>query len=65
MLYLELLVELGDHRIIEICTIIRDYSFWNTILTDKVMLDKPRHNILGNSSKRGSLNSFREVINGD
>ena len=51
MLDLELHVELGDHSVIEIGTIIYNDSLWNTITTDKVMLDKPCHNILGNGSE--------------
>ena len=64
MLDFELFIEFDDHRIVEICTIIFDDSLWNTIPIDKVMLDEPCHNILGNGSKRGSLNPLREVING-
>ena len=63
MLDLELLTEFGDHSV-EICTIICNDSLGDTISTDKVMLDEPRHNIIGNSSKRGSLNPLHEVING-
>ena len=64
MLYLELFTELNDYYVVEICTIVSDDFLWHTIPTDQVMLDKPRHNILGNSSKRGNLNPLREVING-
>ena len=64
MLDLELFTEFSDHRIVDICTIICDDSLWNTIPTDKVMLDEPCHNILNNSSKRGILNPLSEVING-
>ena len=65
MLDLELFTEFDDHRIVDICTIVYDDSLWKTIPTNQVMLDKLRHNILGNSNKRGSLNPLREVINGD
>ena len=64
MLDLEFLTEFGDHSDVEICTIIYNDSFGDTISIDKVMLDEPCHNILGNSRKRGSLNPLREVING-
>ena len=64
MLDLELFTESGDYCIVEICTTICNDSLWHTILTNQVMLDKMRHNILGNSSKRGSLNPLPEVING-
>ena len=63
MLYLEFLTEFGDHRVVEISTIVNDDSLWHTVTTDQVMLDKLRHNILGNSNKRSSLNPLREVIN--
>ena len=64
MLYLELLTDLGDHRVIEIHTIVIDDSLWHTVPTDQVMLDKSRHNVLGHSSKGSSPNLFCEVING-
>ena len=51
MLDLELRVYLGDHSIIDIGTIIRDDSFWNTILINKVMSDESCDNVLGNRSK--------------
>ena len=62
-LYPELLSELGDDRVIEIRTIVSDDSLWHTIPIDQVMPGKLRHNVLGNGSKGGSLNPFREVIN--
>ena len=51
MLYLELFTEFGDHRVIEIGTIVSDNSLWHAIPTYQVMPDKSRHNILGNDSK--------------
>ena len=64
MLYLELFTELDDHRVVEICAIFSNNSFWHTIPTDQIMSDKPHHDVLGNGSKGGSLNPFCEVING-
>ena len=63
-LYLELLTEFDDHHIIEIRTIVRDNYLWHTVPTDQVMPDKPRHNVFGHSSKRGSFNLLCEVIDG-
>ena len=51
MLDLELHAELGDHSIIEIGTIIRNDSFWNTVPTDEVISDESGHKVLGNRSK--------------
>ena len=65
VLDLELFTEFGDHRVVDIRTIVSDDTLWHTIPTDQVMLDKPCHDVLGNSSKRGSFNPLREVINGD
>ena len=62
MLYLELLTEFGDPRIIEIHTIVHDNSLWHTVPTYQVMPDKPRHHVCGYSSKRGSFNPLCEVI---
>ena len=64
MLNLELFVELGDHCVIEIYTIVCNNSLWNAIPTNQVMPDKPRNNVLGHGSKRGRLNPLHEVING-
>ena len=63
MLNLELCVELGDHSIIDIGTIICDDSLWNTISSDKILFDESGHNILGDRSKGSCLNPLREVIN--
>ena len=51
MLDLKLRAKLGNHSVIEIGTIIRDDSFWNTIPINKVMSDEPGHNVLCNRSK--------------
>ena len=51
MMYLEFLTEFSDHRVIEVRTIVSDDSLWHTVTTNQVMLDKLRHNILGNGSK--------------
>ena len=64
MLDLELFIEFGDHHIVDICTIVSDDSLWHTVSTNQVMPDKPRHNVLGYSSKGSILNLFCEVIDG-
>ena len=58
VLDLELFTEFGDHRVVEIHAIVSDNYLGDTVMTNQVMLDKPRHNVLGNSSKRGSLTHF-------
>ena len=43
MLYLELLAKLGDHLIIEICTIVRNDPLWYTISTNQIVSNEPGH----------------------
>ena len=64
MLYLKLFAELGDHRIVEICTVVRNDPPWYTVLTDQIMLNKPRHDVLGYYSKGSCLDPLCKVING-
>ena len=52
----ELHVEFHDHSVVEIGTIVLENSLGDAIPTDKVMLDEPSHNILGNGSKRDCFN---------
>ena len=47
MLYLELFTELGDHLVIEICTIVSNNPLGYTISTDQIVSDKPCHDVLG------------------
>ena len=63
MMYLELFTELGDHRVIEICTIVSNNSLRYTISTNQIVSDESRHNVLGYCSKGSCLNPFREIIN--
>ena len=65
MLYLEFLAEFGNHLIVEIHTIVSNNSLWDTISTNQIVSDKPRHDVLGHSSKRGRLNPYFEVIYGN
>ena len=64
MLYLELLAELGDHHIIEICTIVRNDPLWYTISTDQVVPNKPCHDVLGYCNEGSFLNPLCKLING-
>ena len=64
VLYLELFIELSDHCVVEIRTIVSNNSLWHAVSTYQIMSDKPRHVILGYCSKRGCLNPLREVTNG-
>ena len=43
--------EFGDHSVVENGTIIRNDSFLNIVLTNKVVFDESSHNVLGNKSK--------------
>src|ERR1044072_6943100 len=63
MLNLELRTEFGDHFVVEIIAVICDNPFRSAIPTDKIMLDKSRHNILGNRCKRGCFYPLGEIVN--
>ena len=63
MLYLKLFTELGDHRIVEICTIVCNDSLWDTVLTNEIMFDESGHIILGNGGERSCLNPFCKIVN--
>ena len=63
MLYLKLFTELGDHRIVEICTVVCNDPLWYTVSTDQIVSNKSCHNVLGHSSKGSCLNLLRKVIN--
>ena len=65
VLDIKLRAEFSDHIVVEISTIIRNDSLMDAISTDKVMLDEPSHNILGNRGKRGYFNPLCKVIDGD
>ena len=58
MLDLKLCTELGDHSIIEVGTVICDNSFWDTILTDKIMSDEPCHNVLVTEENEAASTHF-------
>ena len=47
----ELRAEFRNHSIIEIGTIFCDNPFGDALPTNKIMLNEPSHNILGNRSK--------------
>ena len=64
MLDIELFIEFGDHRIVEICTIICDDPLRDTVTTDEVLLDKLGDNILGDGSEGGCLHLFCKIVNG-
>ena len=51
MLDLELRAKFSDHSVVDIGTIFCDNPFGDSISTNKVMLDEPCHNILGNRGK--------------
>ena len=63
MLYLELFTELGDHCVIDICTIVSNNSLWDTISTDQTVLDELCHDVLGYCHKGTFLNPLCELIN--
>ena len=64
VLDIELHAQYGDHSIVEICTIVRDDSLWDTVPTDEILFDEMGDNILGNGSERSRLNPLREIVNG-
>ena len=63
VLYLELLVELSDHLVIEIGTIVRNDPLWYTVSTDQIMPNELCHDVLGYSRKGSCFNPLRKVIN--
>ena len=48
MLDLELHAEFSNHSIVEVGTVVSDNPFRDVVSIDKVMLDEPGYNILGN-----------------
>ena len=64
MLYIELLAELSDHCIVEICTIVHNDPLWYTISKDQIVPNKPCHDVLGYCSKGSCLNPLCKIING-
>ena len=62
MMYRELFAELGDHCIVEICTIVHNNPFWYTISTYQIVPNKPCHDVLGYGSKGRCFNPLRKVI---
>ena len=65
VLNLEILAEFRDHSIVNIGTIVCDDPLRYAIPENKVILNEPSHNIVGNGSKRGFLYALREVINSE
>ena len=63
MLNFELFTELGDHCIVEICTVVSNDPLWYTISTNQIVPDELRHDVLGHCSKGSCLNPLREIIN--
>ena len=52
MLDLELLAQCGDHSVVEICTIVNDDPFWDTVPENEILFDESGNNILGNGSDK-------------
>ena len=65
MLDLELRVELNDHCIIEIGTVVCDDPFRDAILIDQVVFDEPGNNIFGDRGERGCFKPLCKVIKGE
>ena len=64
MLNLEFLAQGGDHSVVNICTIISDDPFRDTVPANKVLLDEAGNNILGDGSEGSCLHSFCKIVNG-
>ena len=56
MLNLELLTQCSDHSVVDICTIVSDDPFWDTIPANEIFLDETGSNILGNGGEGGCFN---------
>ena len=64
MLNLELLAQGSDHSVVEICTVVSDDPFGDTIPENEIFIDEMGNNILGNRSERSRLNPLCEIVNG-
>ena len=63
VLYLELLVELSDHLVVKIGTIVRNDPLRYSVSTDQVVPNEPCHDVLGYGSKGSCFNPLGKVIN--
>ena len=60
----ELRAQCDDHSIIEIRTIVRDDSLWDTIPIDEILFDESGKNIHGNGSEGSFLNPLCKLVDG-
>ena len=64
MLDLELLAQGGDHSFVDICTIVSDDPFWDTVPENEILLDEAGNDILGNGGEGGCFNPLCKIVNG-
>ena len=64
MLNLEFLAQGGDHNVVEICTIISDNPFRDTLPEHKILLDEAGNNILSNGCEGSCFNPLCKIVNG-
>ena len=63
-LNLELLAQYGDHSVVEICTIVSDDTFGDTVPTNEVLLDEAGNHILCDGCEGSCFDPFGKVVNG-
>ena len=63
MLNLELLAQCGDHSVVEICTVVSDDPFRDTVPADDIFLDEAGNNVLGDGSEGRCLHTLCKIAN--
>ena len=64
MLDFELLAQGGDHSVVEICTVVSDDHFWDTVPENEILLDEAGNNILSNKSEGSCFDPLCKIVNG-
>ena len=65
MINLELLAQVGDHSVVQICIVVRDNPVGDTISAYEVLLDEAGNHILYNRGIGSCFDPLGEVINSD
>ena len=64
MMNLKLLAQGGDHSVDEICTIVNDDPFRDTVPANEILFDETDNKILGNGAEGSFLHQFCKIVNG-
>ena len=65
MINLELFAQSGDHRAVQIRTVVCDDPVWNTIPAYEILLDEAGNHIFSNRGEGSCFDPFGEIVNGD